>query len=259
MKHPFVILLTFLSFVLPQQDKPTIYIIGDSTVRNTNRPQCGWGELINEFFDTTRISINNQAMAGRSTRTFVKEKRWEKVLSALKPGDFLIMQFGHNEGSKPDTSRAGYRGVLRGTGEETVELAWKDSTIETVHTYGWYLRKFVNEAKAKGAIPIICSMIPRNQWDYTVKGDTTSKRIVRRASNDFGKWAKEVAAGEGAIFIDLNSISADKYDKLGPEEVKKLFQGDHTHTNVDGARMNAASVTEGIRQIKELALNKYLN
>lgn len=246
------------SFILVQQDKPTLYIIGDSTVRNTNRPQCGWGELINEFLDTTRISISNQAMAGRSTRTFVKEKRWEKVLSALKAGDFVIMQFGHNEGSKPDTSRAGYRGVLRGTGDEAVALTWKDSTIETVHTYGWYLKKFVNEAKAKGAIPVICSMIPRNQWDYSVKGDTTSKRIVKRANNDFGKWAKEVAASEGIVFIDLNAISADKYDRLGPKEVKKLFQGDHTHTNVDGARMNAASVAEGIRQAKELALNKYL-
>ena len=153
--------------------------------------------MINEFLDTTQISISNQAMAGRSTRTFIKEKRWDKVLSTLKAGDFVIMQFGHNEGSKPDTSKAGYRGVLRGTGDETVELTWKDSTIETVHTYGWYLKKFVQDAKAKGAIPIICSMIPRNQWDNTVKGDTTSKKIVKRANNDFGKWAKEVAASEG--------------------------------------------------------------
>lgn len=259
MRFFFSISILLGSFIFLQQDKPTIYIIGDSTVRNTNRPQCGWGEMINQFFDTTRIRISNQAMAGRSTRTFVKEKRWEKVLSTLKAGDFVIMQFGHNEGSKPDTSRAGYRGVLRGTGDETVELTWKDSTIEIVHSYGWYLKKFVNEAKAKGAIPIICSMIPRNQWDYTIKGDTASKRVVRRAGNDFGKWAREAAASEGAFFIDLNSITADKYDQLGPEEVKKLFQGDHTHTNVDGARMNAASVAEGIRQIKELALQKYLN
>src|SRR6188508_3573673 len=99
------------SFILFKKDKPTLYIIGDSTVRNTNRPQCGWGEMINEFLDTTQISISNQAMAGRSTRTFIKEKRWDKVLSTLNPGDFVIMQFGHNEGSKPDTSKDGYRGV----------------------------------------------------------------------------------------------------------------------------------------------------
>ena len=246
------------SFVFSKKEKPSLYIIGDSTVRNNNRLQCGWGEMINEFLDTTQISISNQAMAGRSTRTFIKEKRWDKVLSTLKAGDFVIMQFGHNEGSKPDTSKAGYRGVLRGTGDETVELIWKGSTIEIVHTYGWYLKKFVQDAKAKGAIPIICSMIPRNQWDNTVKGDTTSKKIVRRANNDFGKWAKEIAASEGAFFIDLNGISADKYDALGPDEVKKFFPGDHTHTNVEGARANAASVAEGIKLLKELGLNSFL-
>ena len=240
--------MTALLFV-SLKEKPTLYIIGDSTVRNGNRPQAGWGELINEFLDTTQLSISNQAMAGRSTRTFVKEKRWDRVLSTLKPGDFVIMQFGHNEGSKPDTSKAGYRGVLRGTGDETVDLLWKDSTVETVHTYGWYLKKFVSDTKAKGAIPIICSMIPRNQF---------ADGKVKRANNDFGKWAKEVAASEGAYFIDLNNISADKYDALGPEEVKKFFPGDHTHTNVEGARVNAASVAEGIRQLKELQLNQYL-
>ena len=246
------------SFAFLQNERPTLYIIGDSTVRNTNKEQWGWGTLISDFLDSNKIAVSNQAMAGRSTRTFVKEKRWDKVLSTLKAGDFVIMQFGHNEGSKPDTSSAGYRGVLRGTGNETVDLSWKDSTIETVHTYGWYLKKFVNDAKAKGAIPIICSMIPRNQWDNTIKGDTTSKKIVRRANNDFGKWAKEVAESEGAYFIDLNAISADKYDNLGPDEVKKFFPGDHTHTNEAGARLNAASVVEGIRLLKNLELNRYL-
>ena len=237
------------SFLFLKKDKPTLYIIGDSTVRNTNRPQCGWGEMIGEFLDTTQISISNQAMAGRSTRTFIKEKRWDKVLSTLNPGDFVIMQFGHNEGSKPDTSRAGYRGVLRGTGDETVELLWKDSTVETVHTYGWYLKKFVNDAKAKGATAIICSMIPRNEF---VDGK------VKRANNDFGKWAQEAAASEGTFFIDLNKITADKYDVLGPDEVKKFFPGDHTHTNEEGAKVNAASVAEGIRLLKDLKLNNYL-
>jgi len=257
MKLFFSILIFMTSLFLLKKDKPTLYIIGDSTVRNTNRPQCGWGEMIADFFDTTRISISNQAMAGRSTRTFIKEKRWDKVLSTLKPGDFVIMQFGHNEGSKPDTSRAGYRGVLRGTGDETVDLLWKDSTIETVHTYGWYLKKFVNDAKAKGAIPIICSMIPRNQWEYSIDRDT-SRKVVKRANNDFGKWAKDVALSEGVFFIDLNSITADWYDRIGPERVNQLFQGDHTHTNVEGARINAASVIQGIKELKQLELNNYL-
>lgn len=230
-------------------DRPTLYIIGDSTVRNTNRPQCGWGEKIADFFDTTRLVISNQAMAGRSTRTFIKEKRWDNVMGTLKQGDYVIMQFGHNEGSKPDTSKAGYRGVLKGTGEETVELTWPDSTKETVHTYGWYIRKFIRDAKSKGATPIVASMIPRNEF---------REGKVLRADNDYGKWAKEVAVSEGAFFVDLNAITADKYDAMGPDKTKELFPGDHTHTNEAGATINAASVTEGIRLLKNLGLNNYL-
>jgi lysophospholipase L1-like esterase len=237
------------SFLLLQKEKPTLYIIGDSTVRNTNRPQCGWGEKIGDFFDTTQLSISNHAMAGRSTRTFIKEKRWERVMSLIKKGDYLIMQFGHNEGSKPDTNKAGYRGVLKGTGEETVELTWPDSTKETVHTYGWYIRKFIQDAKSKGAIPVVASMIPRNEF---------RDGKVQRANNDYGKWAKEVAAAEGVAFIDLNAITADKYDALGADKVKEFFPGDHTHTNEAGATVNAASVTEGIKLIKGLGLNQYL-
>ena len=229
--------------------KPTLYIIGDSTVRNTNAGYGGWGSHIAEFFDTTRINISNQAMAGRSTRTFIKEGRWDKVLSTLKAGDYVMMQFGHNEGSLPDTTKAGYRGVLPGTGEETKELTWPDGTKEKVHTYGWYLRKFISEAKAKGATPIVLSMIPRNQW---------REGKVVRASDTFGKWAAGVAQSAGVPFIDLNRISADKYDKMGPEKVKEYFPGDHTHTNPAGARENAASVVQGLKQQKKLDLNNYL-
>jgi len=244
-----IALAALSSFILLQKETPTLYIIGDSTVRNTNRPQCGWGEKIADFFDTTQLRISNQAMAGRSTRTFIKEKRWDKVMSTLTKGDYVIMQFGHNEGSKPDTSKAGYRGVLKGTGEETVELTWPDSTKEIVHTYGWYIRKFITDAKSKGATPIVASMIPRNEF---------RDGKVQRADKDYGKWAKEVAESEGVAFIDLNAITADKYDVMGPDKVKELFPGDHTHTNEAGATINAASVTEGIRLLKNLGLNHYL-
>ncbi|WP_181306076.1 rhamnogalacturonan acetylesterase [Rufibacter sp. XAAS-G3-1] len=246
------LVIFFVSILLSgftQKTKPTLYIIGDSTVRNTNEGYGGWGSYIAELFDTTKISVSNQAMAGRSTRTFIKEKRWDKVLSTLKPGDFVIMQFGHNEGSVPDTSKAGYRGVLRGTGDETKELTWEDGEKETVHTYGWYLRKFVKEAKEKGATPIIASMIPRNQW---------KDGKVPRADKDFGKWAMETAQTENILFIDLNKITAEKYEKMGPEKVKTLFPTDHTHTNPEGARINAASVVEGLKMNKKHPLNKYL-
>src|SRR5690349_7125976 len=157
-----LLIATIVVAAIRPQQQPTLYIIGDSTVRNTNRPQCGWGEMIYKYLDTSRIKISNQAMAGRSTRTFLKEGRWYNVIKLLKPGDFVIMQFGHNEGSVPDTGRAGYRGVLKGIGAEEKKLTWADGSNEIVHTYGWYLRKFCRDAKIKGAIPMIASMIPRN-------------------------------------------------------------------------------------------------
>jgi rhamnogalacturonan acetylesterase len=244
-----IIGLVCSSFLFLQEKKPTLYIIGDSTVRNNNKEQWGWGTLIAGFFDSTKIDISNNAMAGRSTRTFIKEGRWDKVLSSLQKGDYVMMQFGHNEGSKPDTSRRGYRGVLKGTGEDTVQLTWPDGTLEVVHTYGWYIKKFISDAKAKGAVPIVLSMIPRNEF---------REGKVQRAANDYGKWAKEAAEQGGAFFIDLNAITADKYDQWGAEKVKEFFPGDHTHTNKEGAAVNAASVVEGIRQNPKIELNKYL-
>jgi len=242
-----VIILISLGFIT--QQKPALHTIGDSTVRNSNKETWGWGTPIAGLFDTTKLHVENNAMAGRSTRTFLSEGRWDKVLATLKPGDFVTMQFGHNEGSVPDTTKAGRRGVLRGIGEETKELIWPDGKKETVHTYGWYIRKFIRETKAKGATPIVISMIPRNQFK--------NGKVVR-ADKDFGKWAAEVAKEENTFFVDLNKITADKYDALGAEKVKSFFPGDHTHTNLEGAKVNAESVVEGLRAIKDCPLTKYI-
>ncbi len=249
-----LLLMVFTLTAFQEKETPTLYIIGDSTVRNSRgdvgpKGDWGWGTFIDEHFDSTKLKVSNQAMAGRSTRTFIKEGRWEKVLSTLKPGDFVMMQFGHNEGSQPDTTRAGYRGVLRGTGDETKELVWPDGTPETVHTYGWYIRKFIADAKEKGATPIVVSMIPRNKF---------KDGKVERADKDYGKWAKESAKAGGAYFLDLNRIVADKYDRMGQDVVKDFFPKDHTHTDEAGARLNAASVVDGLVKIRKLPFRKFL-
>ncbi len=231
------------------KQKPTLYLIGDSTVHNNDQVQWGWGSVLPDFFDLHKIDVQNHAMAGRSTRTFIKEGRWQKVDSLLKPGDYVMMQFGHNEGSPPDTTKAGYRGVLKGIGEETKEVTWPDGKVEVVHTYGWYIRKFIRDTKAKGATPIVLSMIPRNEF---------REGKVMRADKDYGKWAQEVAEQEGAWFINLNQITADKYDSMGPDSVKKFFPGDHTHTNKMGATVNAQSIVDGIRADSKNTINKYL-
>ena len=188
-----------------------------------------------------KIKIENRARGGRSSRTYFTEGLWNEALKDIKAGDFVIMQFGHNDGSVPDTSRAGNRGTLKGTGDETKELTYADGHKEIVHTYGWYLKKFIREAKAKGATAVVCSMIPRNEW---------KEGKVIRAGSSFGQWAADAAKAEGASFLDLNKITADKYDELGPDKVKAFFPGDHTHTNEEGARLNAASVIDGIKQLQ---------
>jgi hypothetical protein len=143
------------------------------------------------------------------------------------------------------------RASLKGNGEETQEITDdKTGKKETVHTYGWYMRKYVADAKAKGATPIVLSQIPRNMW----KGDK-----VLRASNDYGKWAAEAAKDQGVPFIDLNERIAARYETMGEEKVKTFFPGDHTHTNQAGARLNAMMVVEGIKGLKDCPLRDFLS
>jgi lysophospholipase L1-like esterase len=238
--------------LLTDDKKPTFFIIGDSTVRNGDgtgkNQQWGWGSFIAGYFDTTKINIRNEALGGRSSRTFITEGRWDKILANLKPGDYVIMQFGHNDSSPlDDAARA--RGTIKGIGNESKEIynpIMKKQ--EVVYTYGWYMRKYITEAKAKGAIPIVCSPIPRNEW---------KDGKVIRSGDSYGKWAQDVAKAEGVYFIDLNNLVAAKYEELGAEKVKPFFPADHTHTNLDGAKINAAIVVNALKNINVARLNKY--
>jgi lysophospholipase L1-like esterase len=146
---------------LPDPKLPTIYIVGDSTANNANRR--GWGDPVAEYFDRTKINVVNRARGGRSSRTFLTEGLWAAVVKDLRAGDFVLIQFGHNDGGPLDTGRA--RGSLPGIGEETEEI---DNLLtrehEIVHTYGWYLRQFIAEAGARGATPLVCSLVPRKVW-----------------------------------------------------------------------------------------------
>jgi len=241
------------SFGLWKKEKPVCYIIGDSTVRNGDgsgkNAQWGWGSFIADHFDTTKISIRNYAIGGRSSRTFITEGRWDKILATLKKGDYVIMQFGHNDGGPlDDTARA--RGTIKGIGDESKEI-YNPITKkqERVYTYGWYMRKYIRDTKSKGAIAIVCSPVPRNDWK--------DGKVVR-SSESYGKWAKEVAEQEAAYFIDLNEMIAAKYEEMGAEKIKPFFPADHTHTNMEGAKLNAEIVINAIRQIRPGKLKKYL-
>ncbi len=228
---------------------PTLYIIGDSTVHNTDKGLCGWGDVIGTFFDPAKITVENHAIGGRSSRTFFTEGRWDKVMEALKPGDFVLMQFGHNDGGAiNDTSRA--RGSIRGIGDDTQEID-NDLTHkhEVVHTFGWYMRKYVTDAKSKGATPIVCSLVPRNMWK--------DGKVIRSADS-YQLWARQIADEQHVPFIDLNEMIAEKYEQMGTDKTTALFPGDHTHTSPDGAKLNAQTVVEGIKGLKDCALASFL-
>ncbi len=218
--------------------KPTLFIIGDSTVRNQTSGQEGWGDPLVAEFDPAKIEVINRAIGGRSSRTFLTEGRWDAVMANLKPGDFVLMQFGHNDGGPLNDERC--RASLKGTGEETQDIVRStDKQPETVHSYGWYLRKYVNDAKSKGATPIVVSLIPRNNW---------KDGKVGRSGDSYAGWAKEVAAQAGGGFIDFNDILAGRYEAQGEEKTAALFAGtDHTHTNPDGAAFNARVLADSLR------------
>jgi outer membrane protein assembly factor BamB len=236
----------------PKNDKlPTLWIIGDSTVKNNTQGLLGWGDPIAELFDTTKINICNRALGGRSSRTYINEGLWDKVLSEMKAGDFVLMQFGHNDNGPLNTGRA--RASLHSNGDETQEVVMESTgKKEVVHSYGWYIRKYIADAKAKSATPIVLSLVARNIWDKEGK-------TVVRATNDFTTWASDAAKQGGADFVDLNGIIADHYEAEGQAKVKtQYFMTDHTHTTPAGAELNAACVVEGLKKLSNCKLCDYL-
>ncbi|MGO4210605.1 GDSL-type esterase/lipase family protein [Terriglobus sp. 2YAB30_2] len=232
---------------------PTLWLIGDSTVRNGDGQgkggQWGWGDELDPFFQTDKMNVVNRALGGRSSRTYYRD-HWSRVLAQVQKGDVILMQFGHND-SGPLDDKARARGTLKGTGDETQEI---DNPItrkhEVVHSYGWYLRQFVREAEAKGAIPVICSPIPRKTWE-----ETTGK--IHR--DQYGTWAHEVAVQERVAFLDLNEAIARAYDAISREDVEKLFADPHTHTSLEGAQLNARTVVSTLRALNPDPVRTWLS
>jgi len=254
LKTKYFIILLLLSLMAMKPTPPhTLYVIGDSTVKNGHGDGrdglWGWGSMLATLFDTTQLKIVNRALGGTSSRTYLTKGLWQGVLDKLQKGDYLLMQFGHNDGGPlDDTARA--RGTLKGIGDES-RAVYNPITKqqEVVHTYGWYLAKFINEAKAKGVHVLVCSPIPRNQW----KGN----QIVRSV-NSYAQWAEQVAKKENVDFIDLNKRIADDYDSIGKDVVQTYFLTDHTHTNRAGAEKNASIVIAAIRELPQNKLKSYL-
>ena len=222
-------------------DLPTVFIVGDSTARN--QADLGWGDHFAHFFDTSRINVANRAIAGRSSRSYIREGAWDRVLAQMEPGDYVLLQMGHNDGGQLDGAKP--RGSLKGLGDETQQVALLNGQVETVHTYGWYMRKYIADSRAKGATPLLLSLTIRNIWH----ADPDGKQRIER---DMGYDAelKRLSADEHVPYIDMSDNEADRLEAMGPEKTALLFPRDHTHTSAEGAELVAQCVVDALRSAK---------
>ena len=249
-------------------DKPRVFFTGDSTVKNADKDDdgmWGWASQASTVFDESKITLVNAARAGRSTRSFIREGLWDKVYNSLQPGDFVTIQFGHNDICPITDAKA--RGVIA-SAKDTMHVYHLDNdTYEVVYSFGWYLKKMIDDTREKGATPILVSLTPRNEWP--------DGKIERR-DNSYGKWYREVVEETGVAFVDMHNISADFLDKKfakkhlsddkekAKAEVQQIkekageyFKKDHTHASKKGAQMNARSFAQGLKD-NNLELAKYL-
>ena len=220
MKNKLAVLLS-LFFLLSafKADRPvlTIFMIGDSTMANKNitggNPERGWGMMLPGFF-SEEVRIDNHAMNGRSSKSFIDEGRWDKVISQVKKGDYVIIQFGHND-EKPKADRHTDPGT----------------------TFDANLSRFVNETRAKGGIPILCNAIVRRNFvrplDESISKDTRydAGEVKQPQEGDtlydthgaYIESPRNVAKKLNVPFIDMNKITHELVQGLGPVESKKLF------------------------------------
>lgn len=235
-----------------EKGKPVVFFTGDSTVKNEDKDDTGmwgWAAQASTVFDEKKITLANCAKAGRSTRTYLNEGRWDMVYNSLQPGDFVLIQFGHNDIGPINDSKM--RGVIPGTSDSTHVYRMKDSgKYELVYTFGWYLKKFIQDVREKGATPILVSLTPRNEW---------KNGKIERRNDTYGKWYREVVEETGVELVDLHNITADYLDKKcgNKDKAMKYYKRDHTHTSLLGAKTNAKSVAKGLKKNKS-ALAKYL-
>ena len=241
---------TRATIVSPAAATPTLFLAGDSTVHNTGPGLAGWGDVLGRFFDPAKISVTNFARGGRSSRTFQTEGWWDKILAAARPGDFVLIQFGHNDGGALDDVKLA-RGSIPGLGRESKEIYNPImKKPEVVHTYGWYMRKYITDAQAKGMTPIICSPVPGMPRQLPQTSDV-DRYVV---------WSRQIAAEQKTFFINLNHLILSRYAGLSTNEIKSTFftPKDNTHSSPAGAQLNAACVVEGLSQLENCPLKDCL-
>jgi len=230
-------IMALLSLELPQR-KITVYLIGDSTISIKEQkayPETGWGMPFAIFFDST-VVVDNRAKNGRSTRTFISENRWQPIVDQLKEGDYVFIQFGHNDESKEKVDR-----------------------YATPEEYKKNLARFIDESRAKKAIPVLLTPVSRRRFKDGIAQETHA---------EYSPLVRQTAKEKSVVFIDLDLKSTELLQKYGEEKSKLLFlqlepgehpnypegKNDNTHFNELGARVITQLVLTEVKNLKlELA------
>ena len=235
--------ITLLSFTTTQKEKICIYMIGDSTMANkpvNDNPERGWGQLFSRFFNDN-VKIENHAMNGRSTKSFINEGRWDSIMLKLKKGDYVFIEFGHNDEKK-----------------ESPKVYAEAHT-----TYKQNLARFVSDSRQKGAIPILLTPVMRRRFD--------DKGNFFDTHGEYPDVVRELAKEMNVLFIDMHKKSEKLLKEYGMEGSKALFlyikpgeynslptgRIDDTHSSELGAIKNGQLAVEGIKELG-IDLKNYL-
>lgn len=235
-------------------NNPVLFLVGNSTMRNGtlgngNNGQWGWGYFERQFFDENKITVENHALGGTSSRTFWKYL-WKDVLKGIRPGDYVVLELGHNDNGPFDSGRA--RASIKGIShEDSLVVTIKETgVVDTVYSFGEYMRKYIADIRKAGATPILMSLTPRNAYE------AENPNRIARVDKTFGLWSKQIAEEQNVPFIDLNDISAKKFESFGKWKTNYHFFGDKIHSSEFGAILNARSAAEGIASNNDPQLDR---
>ncbi len=199
---------------------PTVYLVGDSTVADEwQQPGASWGQMLPRFFKPD-VAIANHARNGATLKSFLAELRLDKVLSALVPGDWLMIQFGHNDQKKE----------------------WPQTYVDAATSYREYLRTYIAEARRRGAIPLLITSPERCNLD--------AQGQIMPSLGGYPEAVRAVGREEAVALIDLNSMSKAFYEALGPEQAALAFRDDgrdKSHHSNYGAYQLARMIVTGVR------------
>ena len=243
---------------------PSLYVVGDSTAAKNNGTTIeGWGVPFLTYFDTSKINVVNAALGGRSSRTYMNEGHLEKLITKLKQGDTVLIQWGHNDSY--GLADATGRGSLHGLGEETMEITRNDGQPEVLHTFGWYMRYEVARIRGAGAIPINMTLTVRDRWNIDPDG-TIERNPLPNINLDnrnrfheppiYSVWSAQVAKQVFTPLLDVHNMIADHDEKVGKDVVSTYYNkpaGDPTHPQPGRCRLwMPRSEAERLHNIKTL-------